>query len=89
MNAATKRRAHAYAVRAMRQLGRELTSGMWMSNTGAMSALDAAAIMGRALATTLRLGIETVSDEVDVKLRELLDDVVDGLWPPTPANDGG
>lgn len=82
MNAKTKRLAHAYAVRELRRLGHELTSGAWVSRAprafanaglvGTMSAPQAAVIIARAFGAVVDIGLATVRDAIDDRLAELL-----------------
>jgi hypothetical protein len=66
------RLAHAHAVRVLRQLGRELVAGSWSRAAEPMSAPQAAVIISRALVTVMDVGLGTVADAIDERLRELL-----------------
>lgn len=70
---ANEKRAHAFAIKAIRELGRELQLGTW----GGRDAKPIAAprvgwILGSALAQALAIGIESLRDAFDDKLDELL-----------------
>jgi hypothetical protein len=66
------RLAHAHAVRVLRQLGRELVAGSWSRSAVPLTAPQAAVVISRALVTVMDVGIGTVSDAIDERLRELL-----------------
>lgn len=86
MSAKVKRLAHAYAVRELRRLGQELTSGQWAegvpglgadpearrARAGVMSAPAAAVLMARAFAAVVGVGLDAVSAAIDDRLAELL-----------------
>ncbi len=67
---ANERRAHAYAIKAIRELGRELQLGTW--GGGPVAVPRVAWILGSAFAQTMRLGFESLRDAFDDKLDELL-----------------
>lgn len=66
---------HAYAVRCMRQLGRELVAGSWARRAVPMSVPQVVLVMTEALATVVRIGVSNVVDEFDARVSELLDDL--------------
>lgn len=77
MNRATQRLAHAYAVRALRKLGRKLTSGEWGGEP--LSVRESVTVIGDAMGTVFRLGIASVvdaaEDALDSAVRQLLGQV--------------
>ncbi len=70
----TTRLAHAHAVRVLRRLGRELVDGSWSERAAPLSEPAAAVVMSRALMTVVEVGIGTVVDAVEDRIRELLGD---------------
>lgn len=69
---ANARRAHAYALRSLRSLGRELMAGSWSRDAQPLSAEQAVAVMTRAMASCLKLGIASAVNALDDALRDLL-----------------
>lgn len=67
-----KRKAHAYAVRAVRQLGRDLTSGEWSPDNGPLSTAEALTVIGLAMRTTVKLGVASGINAIDQALGEML-----------------
>lgn len=74
MKTPTKRLAHAHAVRVMRALGRELVAGSWSRSAEPITAPAALVVMSQALMTVMAVGVESVLDAADARLRELLGD---------------
>jgi hypothetical protein len=84
VNRTTERRAHAYAVRAMRKLGRELTSGTWAQSKPQgnaesqriepqpLSVNEAVTVIVRASAIVMRLGIDSVIASADEALGRMV-----------------
>lgn len=69
----TERRARVYAVKALRKLGRDLTSGEWSGDEPMpLSAEQALAVMGRAMVVVVRLGVASAVNALDDALRDLL-----------------
>jgi hypothetical protein len=67
-----RRLAHAYAVRALRQLGRELATGEWRPGAEPIPVPQAAVVIGRAFMATMELGISNVLDALDERLSQFL-----------------
>lgn len=75
MKRAMERKAHAYAVRAIRQLGRDLTSGDWSPDNGALTTGEALAVIGLAMRTVIRLGVAAGVNAIDQAIADVLADV--------------
>lgn len=72
MSRKQERAAHAYAVRALRRLGRDFTTGEWSESFGPLSAPDALRVMARAAGTVARLGVASVVNAIDEALADAL-----------------
>lgn len=66
-----KRLAHAYAVRELRRLGRELVAGSWSRDAEPLTVPQASVVIAKALVTTLDWGVASVRDALDDRLAEL------------------
>lgn len=75
VNLAGQRKAHAYAVRAVRQLGRDLTSGDWSPDNGPLTTTEALAVIGMAMRTVLKLGVASTLNAIDNAIADVLADV--------------
>jgi hypothetical protein len=75
MKRGKERKAHAYAVQSIRQLGRELTTGEWSPDNGALTTAEALTVIGLAMRTVVKLGVASGINAIDQALGEVLGEV--------------